>query len=118
MREQSQIPHWTMALTASTLARRIATEGTAALVFGGSAIALLSNGKFLVTSGGLPSGALTRYNSNGSLDTTFGTSGQEAALAAPGIAVQSNGRIVTAGSIVTQTSLTSNSSSFGLIHSV
>jgi hypothetical protein len=107
-----------MALTASTLARRIATEGTAALVFGGSAIALLSNGKFLVTSGGLPSGALARYNSNGSLDTTFGTSGQEAALAAPGIAVQSNGRIVTAGSIVTQTSLTSNSSGFGLIHSV
>ena len=91
------------------------TEGTAALVFGGSAMVLLSNGKFLVTSGGFPAGALARYNSNGSLDTTFGASGQEAALAAPGTAVQSNGQIVTAGNIVTQTSLTGNSSGFGLM---
>jgi uncharacterized delta-60 repeat protein len=91
------------------------TNGTAPLIgFGAGSLALLSNGKFLVASGGSFSGTVARYSSNGSLDTTFGTSGQEATLAAPGIVVQSNGAIVTAGSIVTQTLSTGNASAFGL----
>lgn len=88
--------------------------GAAALAFTGSAIQLLSDGKFLVTTFGFAAGEVARYNSNGSLDTSFGISGQSAALAAPGIAVQANGAIVLAGSIITQTALTGNSSGFGI----
>ena len=77
-------------------------------------MALQSDGKILVTTGSgsetqilsslpLPSataGSISRYNSNGSLDTTFGVSGQAACVAsAAGIAIQSNGKIVVAGTI-------------------
>jgi uncharacterized delta-60 repeat protein len=77
-------------------------------------IAVQPDGKILVTTGtaapsellaspGFPSpqaGAIARYNTNGSLDTTFGISGQASCVAsAAGIAIQSNGRIVVAGTI-------------------
>jgi uncharacterized delta-60 repeat protein len=79
-----------------------------------TAIALQSNGKILVITGvGAPSqliqapffpgqqaGAIARYNTNGTLDTTFGISGQAACVAsAAAIAIQSNGKIVVAGTI-------------------
>ena len=76
---------------------------------------MLSNGKFLVSSGGFDAGTVVRYNSIGSLDTIFGMSGQQGALAAPGLAVQSDSRIVTAGSIVTQTLVSGNDTGFGLM---
>ncbi|MGA2581552.1 MAG: hypothetical protein ABSH24_36845 [Bryobacteraceae bacterium] len=79
-----------------------------------SAIAVQSDGKILVTTGVaaptelfgspyLPSeqaGAIARYNTNGTLDTTFGISGQAACVAsAAALAIQSNGKIVVAGTI-------------------
>jgi uncharacterized delta-60 repeat protein len=80
-----------------------------------TAIALQSDGKILVTTGlgaapptltmaqFLPAplaGSISRYNTNGSLDTNFGVSGQAACVAsAAAIAIQSNGKIVVAGTI-------------------
>ncbi len=79
-----------------------------------TAIAVQSDGKILVTTGsGAPSqlvsspylpspqaGAIARYNSNGSLDTTFAISGQAACVASAGaMAIQTNGKIVVAGTI-------------------
>jgi uncharacterized delta-60 repeat protein len=79
-----------------------------------SAIAVQSDGKILVTTGVAPptelfgspylptqeAGAIARYNTNGSLDTTFGISGQAACVAsAAAVAIQSNGKIIVAGTI-------------------
>lgn len=78
-----------------------------------TAIALQPNGQILIAAGGpardtFPPSVLTlsvagliaRYNPNGSLDATFGTSGQTATLAvASAIAVQGDGKIVVAGGI-------------------
>ena len=73
-----------------------------------------SDGKILVTTGVAPptelfgspylpteeAGAIARYNTNGSLDTTFGISGQAACVAsAAAVAIQSNGKIIVAGTI-------------------
>jgi uncharacterized delta-60 repeat protein len=74
-----------------------------------SAMALQS-GKILIASGGTPfllsspsTGAITRYNANGSLDTTFGSGGRAACLpSGTAIAVQSDSKIVVAGSIVSR----------------
>lgn len=77
-------------------------------------IAVQADGKILVTTGIgpqselftapiLPSpdaGAIARYNTNGTLDTNFGVSGQAACVSsASGLAIQSNGKIVVAGAI-------------------
>jgi uncharacterized delta-60 repeat protein len=79
-----------------------------------TAIALQSDGKILVTTGvGAPTtlagaqflpvqqaGAISRYDTDGSLDTTFAISGQAACVSsAAAIAIQSNGKIVVAGTI-------------------
>ena len=70
-----------------------------------SAVTIQSDGKILVC-GGIPSGtgfpvaAIARYNTDGSLDSTFGSSGivVTSNLAPPGaITVQSDGKIVVAG---------------------
>src|SRR5271167_3662806 len=112
-------------VTGAGLIGRYTTEGQLDTTFGNSGIAALtssiatamalqSDGKFLVTTGlGAPSelfgspnlpgtqpGAIARYNTNGSLDETFGISGQAACVAsATAIAIQSNGKIVVAGAI-------------------
>lgn len=85
--------------------------GTAPLISAG-AIALQSDGKFVISS--LP---VARYNSNGGLDTTFGIMGQVPALpnAVSATAVQTNGQIVTAGSVTSSISLGGNSTGFGLM---
>jgi uncharacterized delta-60 repeat protein len=102
------------------------TNGVAPLAdFGSSAIALQPDGKILIGSGGFPplpvlnplgaAGSVARYNTNGSLDKTFGIFGQAAAPAAPSaIAVQSDGRILTAGSQASKLVSTGNSLGFGL----
>ena len=83
-------------------------------------IALQTDGKILVGSGTLfvpaaSSGTLSRYNPNGSTDTIFGIQGQVADLAGPvAIGVQSNGQIVSAGTIVSSLSLSGNGTGFGL----
>jgi uncharacterized delta-60 repeat protein len=112
-------------VTGAGLIGRYTSEGQLDTTFGSSGIAALSSpivtamalqsdGKILVTTGsGAPSelfgspnlpgtqpGAITRYNTNGSLDKNFGVSGQAACVsAAAAIAIQSNGKIVVAGSI-------------------
>ena len=98
-----------------------------------TAIALQSNGQILIAGGGpardaFPpapifqtmsiAGLISRYNSNGSIDTTFGTAGQAASVAAASaIAVQSNGKIVVAGSIIAKLAAppTGSSAGFGLV---
>jgi len=112
-------------VTGAGLIGRYTTDGQLDTTFGSSgiaalnsviatAIALQSDGKILVTTGaGAPSelfsspnlpspqaGAIARYNTNGSLDKTFGISGQSACVAsAAAIAIQSNGKIAVAGVI-------------------
>ena len=102
------------------------TGGVAALAdFGSSSIALQADGKILIGSGGFPplpvlnplgaAGSVTRYNTNGSLDKAFGIFGQAAATAAPSaIAVQSDGKILTAGSQAGKVAVHGNALGFGL----
>ena len=108
-----------------------------------TAMVVLPSGQILITTGsGAPSlisvgagvsfnlptpqaGAIARYNANGSLDTTFGISGQAACPAsAAGFAVQSNGKIVVAGTITSAlltapgnggTVVINNQTGFGLV---
>ena len=95
-----------------------------------TAIALQSDGKILLTTGvGAPAqltqapnfpspgaGAIARYNTNGTLDTTFGISGQAACVAsAAGIALQSNGKIVVAGTITSALHVAGNQTGFGVV---
>jgi uncharacterized delta-60 repeat protein len=104
-----------------------------------TAIALQSDGKILVTTGigaptelfaspNLPSpqaAAIARYNANGKLDKTFGISGQAACVdSATGIAIQSEGKIVVAGTIPSKLmaellgdgiTVANNQSGFGLV---
>ena len=92
-----------------------------------SGIALQSDGKILIASGGFSppaavqnpppgAGSLARYNSNGSLDRTFGISGQAASVALPyAVAVQTDGRILVAGGIVSGLIVTGNASGFGVV---
>jgi uncharacterized delta-60 repeat protein len=91
-----------------------------------SALALQADGKILISSdapGANPffparpsAGSVARYNSNGTLDTTFGSGGQVGVLAAPSaLAEQSDGRIVTAGTIATNLSLAGDSAGFGVM---
>jgi uncharacterized delta-60 repeat protein len=112
-------------ITGGSLIGRFTTTGQLDATFGSAgiapltsetatAIALQSDGKILVTTGvGVPTalitaqflpsqqaGAIARYNTNGSLDTTFGILGQSACVAsAAAIGIQSNGKIVVAGTI-------------------
>ena len=92
-----------------------------------SAMALQSDGRILIASGA-PSppiaelnpppgaGSLTRYNSNGSLDRTFGISGEAASVALPSaVAVQIDGRILVAGSIISRLIPTGNATGFGVV---
>ena len=81
-----------------------------------TAIALQPNGQILIAGGGperdtFPPGVLTlstagliaRYNSNGSLDKSFGSGGQAASLvAASGLAVEIDGKIVVAGGLTSR----------------
>ena len=102
------------------------TNGLAALVAGPSSIALQSDGKILIGAGGLGAapvlnptpiaGSVARYNTNGSLDTSFGISGQAASVVAPSaVAVQSDGKILAVGANVSRLSVTGNSSGFGVV---
>ncbi len=77
-------------------------------------IAVQPNGRILVTSGesgklittpfpAAQSGAITRYNSNGTVDKTFGAAGMAASVAsASALVLQSDGKIVVAGAITSK----------------
>ncbi len=112
-------------VTGAGLIGRYTSEGQLDTTFGSAgiapltstiatAMALQSDGKILVTTGlGAPTelfsspflpssqaAAIARYNPNGRLDKTFGISGQAACVdSANGIAIQSDGKIVVAGTI-------------------
>jgi uncharacterized delta-60 repeat protein len=103
--------------SSGTLDTTFGNSGTAPLVFTGSSIALLSNGKFLISPSTLlfGPGAMARYTGNGSLDTSFGISGQSSPLAVPALALPSDGKIISAGSIATGAATTGNPGGFGLI---
>jgi uncharacterized delta-60 repeat protein len=103
-----------------------------------TAIALQPDGKILLASGGTVvafdatnpgvslnqvAGTVSRYNSNGSLDTSFGISGQVASVAAAGaIVVEKDGvcsstcKIVVAGTVTTSLNINNgNGFGFGVI---
>jgi uncharacterized delta-60 repeat protein len=93
-------------------------------------VAVLSNGKILVTSGEVweqlgeyfylfpQAGSITRYNSNGTVDTTFGAAGRAGSVAsASALVLQSNGQIVVGGSITSKVNApgTPNDVGFGIV---
>jgi uncharacterized delta-60 repeat protein len=132
-------------VTGSGLIGRYTSEGQPDTTFGSSGVAPLNNaaataialqldGKILVATGFGPptelfsspifpstqSSSIARYNTNGSLDTTFGISGQAAcAASADTIAIQSDGKIVVAGGITSQLQINGgfidNQTGFGLV---
>jgi uncharacterized delta-60 repeat protein len=96
---------------------------------GPTQVAVQASGKILVASGeparlifqaqpAIQAGTITRYNSNGTLDTTFGAPGSAASVAsASALLVQSDGKIVVAGSITGQLGTLSvpNDIAFGIV---
>ncbi len=118
-------PNGSILVTGGGFMGRYTSTGQVDTTFGNNGVAILnslvvtgmalqSDGKILVTTGSgmetlittapaLPSGiagSISRYNTNGTLDTDFGVSGQAACVAsAASIAIQSNGKIVVAGTI-------------------
>jgi len=87
-------------------------------------IIALANGKILVSAGvpGPTPAALasivSRYNSNGSLDTTFGAGGLAASVvSASAMALESNGKIVVAGAVISKVAVppASNDVGFGIV---
>jgi uncharacterized delta-60 repeat protein len=87
-------------------------------------IAVQTNSKILVASGSagptplVLAGTITRYNSNGSLDTTFGASGTTASVAsASALSLESSGKIVVAGSLTSKLNAppASNNVGFGVV---
>jgi uncharacterized delta-60 repeat protein len=142
-------PNGEILVTGGGLIGRYTTSGQPDTTFGtngiapltsqfATAIAVDASGRILVTTGvGAPTllsaaplfpsataGSIARYSPNGALDTTFGIAGQAACVAsAAGVAVQSNGKIVVAGTITSallttvnngRTSL-SNQTGFGVV---
>jgi uncharacterized delta-60 repeat protein len=87
-------------------------------------IAVQKNGKILVASGSLAptpqlqAGTISRYNSNGSLDATFGASGTAASVgSASALLLQSDGKIVVAGALTSKINAApaANDVGFGII---
>jgi uncharacterized delta-60 repeat protein len=87
-------------------------------------IAVTKTGKILVASGTLAptpqleAGTISRYNSNGSLDTTFGAAGTAASVgSASALLLQSDGKIVVAGALTSKLNAlpAANDVGFGII---
>lgn len=101
------------AYSVGVLDRVFGTEGSVSTAVGASAqarsVLVQPDGKILVVgtvgSGDSQDTVLVRYNSNGSLDTGFGTSGVVIAALSPvdelinGVGLQSDGKIIVAGNI-------------------
>ena len=101
------------------------TGGLVNLQYAGpTRVAIQSNGKILVTSnasGGFitaQAGAITRYDSNGTVDATFGGGGTAASAAsASALVLQSDGKILVGGAITSKVNppQTANDVGFGII---
>jgi uncharacterized delta-60 repeat protein len=100
------------------------TSGVANLAFPGpTQVALQPDGKILVTSGepgyagGVPSqqaGTLARYNSNGTVDTTFGSAGIASSLpSGSALLVHGDGAIVVAGGTSSKVNAPPSASNIG-----
>ena len=109
---------------------RFGSSGTINLAYPGpTQLAAQADGKILVASGA-PSrlvfqaqpvaqpGAITRYNSNGKIDKTFGSAGTTSSVAsASALLLQSDGKIVVAGSLTSKLNSPSfaNNIGFGVV---
>jgi len=143
------LPSGEILMTANGVMGRFTSTGQLDVTFGNdgiaalaapvpSAVAVQSNGKILVASGqplpddlilpppppSIQAGTITRYNANGSLDTTFGASGQAACTcSASAMTLQSDGKIVVVGTVTTAIETVvsngithaSNQTGFGLV---
>jgi uncharacterized delta-60 repeat protein len=90
--------------TNGTLDNNFGTKGVVTIQFADvegivTGMAIQSNGRILVVGTGLPQGgSIVRLNTNGSIDTTFGTNGVVSLTITPGIlALQPNGEILVTG---------------------
>ena len=96
------------------------TGGVAPLLSTATSIKLLGSGKILVANSfnsltPVACGTIARYNSNGSLDTTFGLDGQIATLGpASAIRLLSTGKFIVAGSFPTSVGTPPAPNDFGL----
>jgi uncharacterized delta-60 repeat protein len=135
-------PDGEIIVTGNSVMARYAAEGALDTTFGTGGVApldgvfatgivLQADGKILITSGSsaphqvstvppplafLEAGAIARYKANGRPDKTFGISGQAACVAsAAGIALQSDGKIVVAGTITSSLIVGGNETGFGLV---
>ena len=95
-------------LPSGALDKTFGTNGLSLTTFGNytaqpAGIALQSNGQIVVAASGADGFAVERLNTNGSLDTTFGTGGQVTTSfsgsepTATAVLIQPNGKIVVAG---------------------
>ena len=105
----ASIPSMATAVADGALDTTFDTDGkvTTAVAVGdeGKAIAIQSNGKILVVGDDMANFEIVRYNTDGSLDTTFDTDGKvttdigtSTTDTANAVAIQSDGKIVVAGS--------------------
>jgi uncharacterized delta-60 repeat protein len=116
--------------TTGQLDTTFGSGGIAALANAGpTQVAVQANGKILVASGE-PSrlvfqpqpvaqpGTISRYNSNGTLDSSFGASGTAASIAsASALLLQSDGKIVVAGALTSKLNMppAANDVGFGMV---
>jgi uncharacterized delta-60 repeat protein len=115
--------------TSGQLDTGFGTGGLVNLRYGSpTQVAVQSNGKILVTSGesgklillspAAQAGAISRYNSNGTIDKTFGAAGMATSVAsASALVLQSDDKIVVAGAITSKVAapLSYNDVGFGII---
>jgi uncharacterized delta-60 repeat protein len=124
--------------TTGQLDSTFGTGGIAAIAASSpTAITLQPDGKILIAAGGMapgslsptpgpglasPAGTVSRYRTNGRVDTTFGISGQAASLAsASAIAVQVEGgcvstcKILVAGTVVSTLNINGDNGGFGIV---
>ncbi|HLW89107.1 MAG TPA: hypothetical protein VKR57_11485 [Terriglobales bacterium] len=88
--------------------------------FAPTQIVVAANGKILVASGGVSptplveAGTISLYNANGSLDSTLGSAGTVASVAsASALLLQTDGKVVVAGSLTSKLNLPPASSAVG-----
>jgi uncharacterized delta-60 repeat protein len=83
--------------------------------FNVNAIAVQTDGRILIASTGIGGqGIVSRYNSNGTVDASYGILGQAGSIAGTsGLALQGDGRVAVAGDLITTVSPVANG--FGVI---
>jgi len=90
------------------------TNGAAQVVTTGQMLALQPSGQILVLEGFFAQGAISRYDTNGSLDATFGGAGQAPGFGPGGgvAVIESSNKFVVAGNLITTPGATNSTTSF------